>query len=579
MPTRLDADAAKPPLQRAAGRGAHYFDHLRRKLRWQLLVAYVAPLLLLSAYAYWQHSKTVREGIDAHLKSTAENQRNTIDLFLQERVQNLRHAFTPGLLQNHLAIDWDGLLAELQSESAAFVDVGLFGPDGRLVAYAGPFAHLRGTDYTGQPWLQRIRAAERGSYISDVFLGFRGKPHFIVAVRKAGPGGPWVLRASVDPERFADFVGRSRRMADAEAFIVNAQGERQTGAPGPGGSWRMPPRGYEAHVVQTLDRGQQQLRAVAWLEHADWALAVQVPREKAYRPLRTARWGLVAIGLATLVVLVAMVLRSTRKLVAQLQQSDQVQDELRGHLFNAAKLATVGEMAAGVAHEINNPLAIIHEEAGIMRDALDPSLHKPVDLKEFADRLRAIEEATMRGKAITRKLLTFSRQHEPCTEPIDVHALLEHVVSMKQHELDKARIALVREFEPELAPVLGPRNQLEQVVLNLLNNAKDAIGEAGQVTLRTKNNGRFVQIEVEDNGCGMSPEQMEKVFFPFYTTKAVGKGTGLGLSISYGIVKSLGGRIEVTSEQGRGSTFAVLLPRKTVEAQTDASAAGIRGDA
>jgi two-component system NtrC family sensor kinase len=568
MATRLDADQVDQVGSTFAGEwtrhGHEYFQQLRRKLRWQLLVAYVTPLIVLSVYFHFQYNATLSKGVETHLRSIAENQRNTVDLFLQERISNLRNAFDAIAPGRALTPDeMENVLAGLRGESATFVDVGLFNPDGTLVSYAGPHPSLLGKDYSHESWWTQLLSQERESFVSDVYLGFRGRPHFIIALRRVVEGRPWVLRASLDPEKFGEFVGSSYLMEEAEAFIVNARGQRQTlsgASPSDEEPTFVPERTAESRVLEVDAGGKRYLSAYAWLAEHDWALVVRIPTEKAYAPVRRARLILVAIVLGTLSLLVVLVLRNTQKLVGKLEAADAAKEDLRRQFFHAAKLASVGEMAAGVAHEINNPLAIIHEEAGIMKDILNPEFGQAFDPEDFRERLDVIMATTLRAKTITGNLLDFSRKHDPVLELVDVNDLIEEVLAIRDVEFKVSNIEVSKEFFQGLPPVMAKRNRLEQVLLNLLNNARDAISGPGRVTVRTRLADGYVHIDVEDTGCGMTPEQMEKIFFPFFTTKAVGKGTGLGLSISYGIVKALGGKIEVKSEPGQGSTFTVMLP-------------------
>ena len=573
--TRLDADQVDEVGSTFASEwtrhGHAYFNQLRRKLRWQLLVAYVTPLILLSAYSYFQYNVTLRKGIENHLRSIAENQRNTVDLFLEERLANLRNAFDPIVLGSPLSPgEMDKVLSELRRENQTFVDVGLFSPQGTLVSYAGPHPSLLGKDYSHESWWAQLLSQERESFISDVYLGFRGRPHFIIAIRRSVEGRTWGLRASLDPEKFGDFVGSSYLMEEAEAFIVNNRGQRQTlsGQSASGEeAFSVPTRTPETQVLEVDLGGKPYLSALAWLTENDWALVVRVPTLKAYAPVRRARLILVGIVLGTLAVLIVLVARNTRKLVGRLEQADKAKEDLRRQFFHAAKLASVGEMAAGVAHEINNPLAIIHEEAGMMKDILNPEFGQTLDQDDFRERLEVITQATFRARAITGNLLTFSRKHDPILELVDINELIEEVMVIREQEFKVSNIEVAKDFTQGLPPVMAKRNRLEQVLLNLLNNARDAISGPGQITFRTHLLDGQVHIDVEDTGCGMTSEQMEKIFFPFFTTKGVGKGTGLGLSISYGIVKALGGRIEVKSEVGAGSTFTVMLPVTSQESK------------
>ncbi len=567
MENRIDADQVVPPVVQAmVSRDPAYYEHLRRRLRWQLLFAYCAPLAVLALFFHVQYSGNLTERIHNHARSLAENQRNTADLFVQERLANLQNAFHPDSLRiPPLDGDLDRLLADLKRSSPAFVDVGVFNPEGNLVAYAGPYPYLIGKDYSGQMWYPQLIAAERSYVVSDVYLGFRGKPHFIVAVRRTVNERTWFLRASVDPDKFGEFVGSSAILDGAHAYIVNSNGQSQTasieGHPelevGP-----LPGRAASTSVADLELGGRRYLRAIAWLTVNDWALVVQVPADRAYAPMRRARVALLGMMALTLGFILVVVVRSTRKLVARLEAAHQAQRSLTLHLFNAAKLASVGEIAAGVAHEINNPLAIIYEEAALLVDLLDPSFGQNMDPSEFRERLGAIKDASIRGRNITRKLLAFARQHEPDLEPVRLESVAERVLKVKDLDLRTSNIEARTEFAQDLPEIVGNANQLEQVLLNLVNNARDAIGRNGRITLRTRLEDGWAQIEIQDTGHGMTPEVLSKVFFPFFTTKGVGKGTGLGLSISYGIVKSMGGRIEVQSRTGAGSgtTFTLFFP-------------------
>ncbi|MBT3221475.1 MAG: hypothetical protein HN348_20530, partial [Proteobacteria bacterium] len=505
-----------------------YFVRLRRKLTWRLLVAYIAPLVLLAIYLHFQYNKIVREGIDNHLRAVAENQRNTIDLFLQERVVNVGNAFRSGHVP--LFDDMEAVLSQLRNESQAFVDVGLFSPEGELLTYAGPFSFLVGKSYAKEDWFKKVQAKEEGTFISDVYLGFRGKPHFSIAVMRFIEGRPWTIRASVDPEDFSSFVDSSHLMEEAEAFIINANGYRQTIAhEEPGKPVPVVWKGRSGTVVTELGIGETRyVSAIAPLNENDWRLVVLVPTHQLYAPSRKTTLVFLALMVPAMGLVVVLALRSTQKLLTQLEAADCARDDLANHLFNAAKLASVGEMAAGVAHEINNPLAIIYEEAGIMKDTLDPRFARELDVADFSERLDAISSATMRGRNVTRQLLAFSREYDPSPETLDVNESVQRALAVKAVEFKVSNIAVQLDLDPVLPLVLADANQLEQVLLNLLNNAQDAIERDGTVTVRTQLFDESVQFVVEDTGCGMTKEQLEKALVPFYTTKEVGKGTGLG---------------------------------------------------
>jgi len=210
----------------------------------------------------------------------------------------------------------------------------------------------------------------------------------------------------------------------------------------------------------------------------------------------------------------------------------------------------VGELSAGIAHEINNPLAIIASETGLMKDLMDPEFSKDATFDDLVPHLKNIREATFRCRDITGKLLSFVRKTNINIQPYDINKSIEEIVDG----------FLVREICDNAPRITTDSNQLKQVILNMINNAVDAINPPGRITISTMCNDETFAIVLEDTGIGMTQDQMEKIFLPFYTTKTVGEGTGLGLSVSYGIIKNLGGNIEVESVPGKGSIFTIKLP-------------------
>jgi two-component system NtrC family sensor kinase len=226
----------------------------------------------------------------------------------------------------------------------------------------------------------------------------------------------------------------------------------------------------------------------------------------------------------------------------------------------SSKLATIGRLAAGVAHEINNPMAIINEKAGLMRDliGLDPEFPEREKLLPLTE---SILNSVDRCRTITHRLLGFARHMDVGREDTDLNYVVREVVGFLEREAFHRSVEVKLELEEELPMIPSDEGQLQQVFLNILNNALDAVGEGGRVVIRSWiRNHESVAVSFEDNGSGMSKETLEHIFDPFYTTKGT-YGTGLGLSITYGIVEKLGGTIEVESEQGVGTTFKVYLPR------------------
>jgi signal transduction histidine kinase len=229
-------------------------------------------------------------------------------------------------------------------------------------------------------------------------------------------------------------------------------------------------------------------------------------------------------------------------------EKSQLEEQLRV----AEKLATIGTLAAGTAHELNEPLGAVLGFAELAG--------KTPGLPASAARdLRKISGAALHAREVIKKLLLFARQTPPQTRPTDLQQVIREALDFLQARFDLASIALVRELD-EVPPVLADASQLRQVVLNLVVNALQASRDGGEVTVRLLNEAGHAVLEVADRGAGMSPEVCEQAFIPFFTTKDVGEGTGLGLSVVHGIVEAHGGRIEVRSQVGEGTTVTVRLP-------------------
>ncbi len=222
-------------------------------------------------------------------------------------------------------------------------------------------------------------------------------------------------------------------------------------------------------------------------------------------------------------------------------------------LHRSEKLASLGRLAAGVAHEINNPLTGVLTFAHLMKE-------KPnMDDQDLQD-LDLIIHETTRAAEIVRGLLDFSRERASIKEPLNLNEVIARTIRLIRNQKLFERIAIDEDLANDLPDIEGDMNQLQQVLLNLSLNACEAMPTGGTLTLRTRSQQRGVMVILEDTGGGIDPEHLERVFDPFFTTKPVGKGTGLGLSVSYGIVQQHGGTIEVDSELGRGTTFTLVFP-------------------
>ena len=267
--------------------------------------------------------------------------------------------------------------------------------------------------------------------------------------------------------------------------------------------------------------------------------------------------------------------RSLEKTNRELENALKSLKETQAQLIQVEKMAAVGQLAAGVAHELNNPLGGI---LGYSQFALEKIDQKPIrqfdeeDTISFLQYLKDIERQTKRCRSIIQSLLKFSRaSRKEEFEPTDVNAILKETFMFTRHQVEKNRVRLVEKLAESLPLINGHSGQLQQVFTNLILNAVQAMPEGGTLTVTTRigENLKAVEISFTDTGVGISEENLDKIFEPFFTSKKVGEGTGLGLSVSYGLIKNHSGEIKVKSKKNQGTTFSVILPLAKKETASD----------
>jgi signal transduction histidine kinase len=235
---------------------------------------------------------------------------------------------------------------------------------------------------------------------------------------------------------------------------------------------------------------------------------------------------------------------------------DQLEKTQR-QLVQSEKMNALGELSASVAHEINNPLTgVLVYSKLLAKKANSGAINK----EEMVTTLTKIENAVTYCSNIVRSLLDFARQTEPALKPTNISDIINQVLTLVGHQAANKKITIIRREENTVPPVMADFGQIQQVFVNLVVNAIQAMSEGGKLTIAVAFEDGFVRTSFNDTGIGIKPEHMKKLFTPFFTTKSDVKGVGLGLSVSYGIVERHGGKIEVQSEVGKGSTFTVVLP-------------------
>lgn len=552
------------------------YTGMRRMILFCMILVPVIPFIAVLGIGYYHFKTSLETSTLATMNRIVEDHRQMIDGFLRERRGDL--AFI--LNTNSYADLTDperfyNLFTQLQRYSNAFVDLGVFDQDGIHVMYQGPY-RLVGIDYGKEEWFRHV--LQEGYYISDIFLGFRRIPHFVIALKREESGKTWVIRATIDSYVFNEMVEKVRIGKTGEAYLLNSQGIFQTArrsggnllAKDPDDVHEKKPQPGVRIFIRKDARGDEFLFATTWLQEKEWLLVVRQETADAFKALRSATFMILLIMILGGVTITVLAYALTRQIIRRMRRIDVEKQQLGHQLVRATRLAELGQMAAGFAHEINNPLQIMKSDRAliemILSDLKKKGDLKEPDVKDLQDALDQLKVQIERCAKITQSILEFGRKNEPTEQEVDVGEFISHLTSMIAEKASVQGIRLKKEILEKTPLLRADPAQLQQVLLNLLNNAIDAITErhgceGGELSVQagSDTNGR-VKISVKDNGAGISAENLKKIFAPFFTTKPPGKGTGLGLYVCYGIIQGMGGTMEVESQRGVGTTFVLNLP-------------------
>ncbi len=534
-----------------------------RRLVAVLLFVSLLPLGLLGVGSWVVFGRLLNQK-SLELQSTiVEGHAKAIDLYVEERVRALGFLIdahtveesTPEPILKEVLTHLNG------SYQNAFVDIGIIDNKGNHLAYFGPY-DLKNRNYEEAEWFQTVR--KESVYVSDVFLGYRREPHVVIAVRADHPGAFWILRVTISSEQLKTMVHTDYLGTTGEAFIVNREGLYQIRSK-TGPVMEMSPMASPVWHPGVLNsrvevEGVTKFQATSWLNNARWMLVVQQDEIEVRQPVHEAMfYGGILISVAMLVV-VATTLMATGYLEREIGRANRRREEIQTAFMRSAKLASIGELATGFAHEINNPLAIVSAEQTNIKDLVAELGSDEALGQELLDSVQRCEKQVKRCGSITQKMLQFGRRGASELRAVQLMAPLEETVRLMRKQAELRSVQLILEVEAELPPVQVVPIELEQVLVNLINNALYAIKQDGEIRIGARRELDDVLILVQDNGCGIPPENLDRIFEPFFTSKPVGQGTGLGLSVCYGTVHAWGGKITVESTLGQGATFTIRLP-------------------
>jgi two-component system NtrC family sensor kinase len=440
------------------------------------------------------------------------------------------------------------------------------------------FAQVYETWQKDMPWLKNIAitngdkpglAGHPGLVVTEALAGPDGLPTFQIAAPILNDPQGRLACLSVNAVLFSAILDRERIGRTGEVFLLDKAGVLQTGSVLHGGVLDRVDPGLAAASAQEgsiFKREWAGTRLWACIlpvaGNPDWRLVVQRDEREMLEPLQAQTVRFLAYGLLGLALICVAGLFTFKKILAWQEGVDKERARLAEYRLQVQKLDAISQLGVGIAHEVNNPLAIIGEEAGWMQDVLKRESFKDhPDAGELREALRQIVTQTARSREITHKLLSFGGKTDGTIRDVDLNTLVTDVATLRRREASQKNIEIHEKLEPNLPIILSEPALLRQLLINLINNAMDAMPEGGSITISTTgDDSGGVLMQIEDSGFGIPEENMNKIFDPFFTTKPPGKGAGLGLSISHGILQRIGGRVFATSRPGQGSTFTVQLP-------------------
>ncbi len=545
-----------------------YSLNLRRM--WQLtvllmIIVSVGPLTVMTAIDYRVTKKSAESEILLHTSRVVSNTKLAVEFSLVERMAALDFIVEDNSsTELHDCPRVGDILENLQRSFTGFVDLGVIDSSGRQFCYVGPY-DLAGVNYIDQAWFEDVQQV--ATHVSDVFPGFRHVPHMVIAVRHDLPEGDfYVLRTSFETSLLNKLLTNLEISGDGDAFIINGEGTLQTSSRSHGDvleslDLEVPEYSAATRVYETLGPdGVPLIVGYSYIPKTPFILMIVKQKAALMKPWSATRRQLIGLLAASISIIVLVVLGVTSYLVNKIRWADKQRVAALHQTEYTNKMASLGRLGAGVAHEINNPLAIIKEKAGLIKDLFEFSDRYVGDAKLMGI-VDSILVSVDRCSAITRRLLNFARDRD--TEPVsvDLGETITEVLGFMGKEAEYRSInvtVIIDEDTPEISTNPG---RLQQILLNVINNAFAAVDNGGHIDLAVGRKGPDeVMIRVTDDGCGMSEDQLARVFEPFFTTKSGSGGVGLGLSITYSLVAELGGSVSVESELWVGTSFLIRLP-------------------
>ena len=550
-----------------AGPYKHHFDFLRIWKRAILVTATVAlvPLIIWALSGYRLTMETIESELVLRTSQLVSNSWRSVSLFLTERrsvLDFIAHDHRLETLQDPARLA--DILENLNKRFGGFTDLGVIDNNGKQISHTGSH-QMEGPDFNQQHWFHEV--LNRGVYISELVTGAHNEPHIDFAVkRELADGSFFVLHAVLKPEQLREPIAQIDVGPKGDLFIINRNGVLQTPSRYNGPvfnkiSMAIPEYSAKARVFESINDNKDRIViGYAHIPDTPYILMMIQEQSQGIQPWYKTTWAFTTILAASIIMILLVTLGVATHLVDQIHLADQERVDTMHQVEYANKMVSLGRLASGVAHEINNPLAIINEKAGHIRDiftltetyAEDPKLVGLVD---------SVISTVQRCGKVTKGLLSFARHLNLSIQAIDLNEIIYEVKSVLTKEAELRSITVGITVSEDIPPFESDRGKLEQVFFNLFNSAIGAMSDGGHLEIAaTRKNEDYVSVAFTDNSRGIPESDLKHIFEPFYYAKTGHSGTGLGLAVTYALVQEIGGTISVQSRPGRETCFDISIP-------------------
>ncbi len=547
----------------------HHFDFRRIWKRAVLVTATVAlvPLIVWAVSGYRLNLDTIESELVLRTSQLVSNSWRSVSLFISERrsvLDFIAHDNTFETLNDTDRLT--AILDNLNKRFGGFTDLGVIDSSGVQQTYVGPH-QLGGLDYSNEPWFRQV--LKHRVYISELVMGYRKEPHLDFAVKRDLPDGSFfVLRAALDAQKFNELIAQFEVGKKTDAFVINREGVLQTPSRYYGSvlkkiQIRIPDYSLKAQVFEGKDdKSERTVIGYAYIPETPFILMIVKQKGELIQPWYKTGWAFTGILATSILVILLVTLAVASQLVDQIHKADQERVDTLHQVEYANKMVSLGRLASGVAHEINNPLAIINQKAGHIRDifTLTETYKKDPKIISLVDSVLA---TVHRCAEVTKGLLNFARHLNVSIQTINLQEIISEVKSVLAKEAEFRCITVGVDLSENIPPFESDRGKLEQVFFNLFNNAIAAMKDGGHLEIKAQREDTdFVSITFSNNGPGIAEADLKHVFEPFFYSRTGERGTGLGLAVTYALVQEIGGQISVQSELGTGTRFNIRLPLK-----------------